>query len=138
MMITVVHEERETEIAGARAAGDSLWLPTAEVQRAMGWTLKPEGLCHEDTCVPVPRGSEAEFIGADAVNITAFWRHLGHPVVRDGAGETWVLGIGASARARALESLQAPDFVLPDLDGRMHALSNHRGQKVLLVTWASW
>ena len=25
-----------------------------------------------------------------------------------------------------------------DLDGRMHTLSEHRGRKVLLVTWASW
>jgi hypothetical protein len=137
-MVTVIHEERETEIAGARIAGDSLWLSKADVHRATGWTLKPEGLCHEDTCVPVPRGSEPEFIEDDAVSITAFWRRLGHPVVRDGTGETWVLGIGARERARALQSLQAPDFVLPDLAGRMHALKDHRGQKVLLVTWASW
>jgi hypothetical protein len=137
-MATIIHEQRETEIPGARVAGDSLWLSKADVYRATGWTLKPEGLCSADTCVPVPRGSEAEFIEADAVDITAFWRHMGHPVVRDGAGETWVLGIGARERARALESLQAPNFVLPDLDGRTHALADHRGQKVLLVTWASW
>jgi hypothetical protein len=137
-MVTVIHEERETEIAAARVDGDSLWLSKADVHRATGWTLKPEGLCREDTCIPPPRGSEAEFIAADGVNITAFWRYMGHPVVRDGAGETWVLGIAGRERARALELLQAPDFVLPDLDGRTHALSDHRGQKVMLVTWASW
>jgi hypothetical protein len=38
----------------------------------------------------------------------------------------------------ALRSLEAPDFSLPDVAGRMHALSDHRGKKVLLVTWASW
>jgi peroxiredoxin len=32
----------------------------------------------------------------------------------------------------------APAFALPDLDGRRHRLSDHRGNKVLLVTWASW
>ena len=32
----------------------------------------------------------------------------------------------------------APDFTLPDSTGRMHRLSDHRGKKVLLVTWASW
>ena len=32
----------------------------------------------------------------------------------------------------------APDFTLPDLEGRLHSLSEHRGKKVLLVTWASW
>ena len=33
---------------------------------------------------------------------------------------------------------EAPDFTLPDAAGRLHRLSEHRGKKVLLVTWASW
>jgi peroxiredoxin len=37
-----------------------------------------------------------------------------------------------------LQSLQAPDFTLPDLEGKWHALSEYRGRKVLLVSWASW
>jgi peroxiredoxin len=32
----------------------------------------------------------------------------------------------------------APDFTLPDLDGRMHSLSDYRGKKVFLLAWASW
>ncbi len=137
-MITVIHEERETEVTGARIAGDRLWLAKDDVLRATGWALKPEGLCREDICIPVPRGREPEFIQGDAVDIAAFWRHMGHPVVSAGAGDTWVLGTGAGERARALSSLQAPDFALPDLDGRRHALADQRGKKVLLVTWASW
>ena len=137
-MATVIHEERESDIPSARVAGDALWLPKAEVERATGWTFKPEGLCDADTCVPVPAGAGTGFVEADAVNIAAFWRHMGRPVVRDAAGAAWVLGIGSRERARALESLEAPDFELPDLDGRMHALKDHRGRKVLLATWASW
>jgi hypothetical protein len=53
-------------------------------------------------------------------------------------GQAWVLGQGARDRAAALRSLQAPDFTLPDPSGRPHSLSEHRGKKVLLVTWASW
>jgi peroxiredoxin len=37
-----------------------------------------------------------------------------------------------------LQSLDAPDFELPDLAGRKHRLSDHRGKKVLLASWASW
>jgi peroxiredoxin len=37
-----------------------------------------------------------------------------------------------------LSALQAPDFTLPDMDGKMHSLSDFRGKKVLLITWASW
>jgi hypothetical protein len=137
-MVTVIHEERETEIAGARVAGDALWLSSADVRRATGWELKPQGLCREDVCVAVPRGREGEFVRGGLVDIAAFWRHAGHPVVRDDSGEVWVLGTGARERARALRSLSAPDFTLPDLEGRRHSLSDHRGRKVLLVTWASW
>jgi hypothetical protein len=48
--------------------------------------------------------------------------------------------LGASARTRAdrLWSLEAPDFTLPDLEGRPHALSTHRGHKVLVVAYGSW
>jgi len=37
-----------------------------------------------------------------------------------------------------LRSLEAPDFTLPDLDGKLHSLSDYRGKKVLLMSWASW
>ena len=32
----------------------------------------------------------------------------------------------------------APDFTLPDLDGKLHSFSELRGKKVFLATWASW
>jgi len=32
----------------------------------------------------------------------------------------------------------APDFSLPDLDGRTHRLSERRGHPVVLFLWASW
>ena len=32
----------------------------------------------------------------------------------------------------------APALTLPDLDGRVHRLSDYRGQRVLLNFWASW
>ena len=138
MMITVIHEDREVGIADARVTADGLWLTAADVGRSTGWTLKSEGLCRDEVCVPVPRGREAEFGDGQAVNVAAFWRHLGSPIVRDDAGETWVLGTSARQRAHALASLEAPDFALPDLEGRVHALRDQRGKKVLLVTWASW
>ena len=39
---------------------------------------------------------------------------------------------------RVLATGQAPDFALPDLDGRDHRLADYRGRKVLLATWSSW
>ena len=137
-MVTVIYEDRETQVAGARVAGDALWLSSADVHRATGWELTSEGLSRQGVRVPAPLGREGELIQGGALDLAAFWRHAGHPVVRDDSGQVWVLGTGARERANALRSLKAPDFTLPDLAGRLHSLSDHRGRKVLLVTWASW
>ncbi len=37
-----------------------------------------------------------------------------------------------------MASLNAPDFTLPDLGGKMHSLTEYRGQKIIMVAWASW
>jgi hypothetical protein len=62
----------------------------------------------------------------------------GRPVAVDPDERAAYLGVTARARADALGSLEAPDFTLPDVDGRRHSLSEHRGKKVLLVAYASW
>ena len=121
-----------------RAEGESLWLPARDAEQVTGWTLKPEGFCKGEICVPIPPARTAEFVGADSINVAALWRHLGLPLTRDAKGDIWVLGASAAERAMQLEALEAPDFSLPDLSGRMHALAAHRGKKVLLVSWASW
>ncbi len=137
-MITVLHEQRETPLNKAQAEGEALWLARDDIERATGWAWKPEGLCKADTCVPLPRGTDASIVRNDHLDIAAMWRHMGQPVVHDVAGSTWVLGTGAEQRAQSLASLAAPDFTLPDLDGRAHSLSDYRGKKVFLATWASW
>lgn len=137
-MTTILTEAGAASVPRARAAGDDLWLARADVPRASGWTLKPAGLCRGDVCVPVPRQDSLHYVQEDEVNIAAFWRLLGRPVLHDAAGATWMLGAAASERAQALQSLNAPDFHLPDLDGKLHALSDYRGKRVLLTTWSSW
>jgi hypothetical protein len=62
----------------------------------------------------------------------------GRPVAVDLDARAAYLGVSAAERAKALASLEAPDFTLPDLDGRPHSLSEYRGKKVLLVAYASW
>ena len=72
------------------------------------------------------------------VDVEAFWRRLGHPVLCADDRQTWVLGTGAGERNAALAGLMAPDFTLSDLSGTPRSLSDLRGKKVLLVTWATW
>jgi hypothetical protein len=137
-MITVMTDDGELTLREAEADGEALWLSAREADSATGWTAEAEGLCREGVCVPLPPGREREFVRDGRVNVAALWRHLGRPVVHSARGHAWVLGQGAQERTDALRSLEAPDFSLPDPGGRLHSLSDHRGKKVLLVTWASW
>lgn len=115
-------------------SANPLWLAASDALRVTGWTLKPEGMCRADQCVPLPSAA----VRGDTVDIAAFWRVLDAPVVHDDAQDVWVLGASAESRNRALAGATAPDFTLPDLDGQMHTLSSLRGCKVFLTTWASW
>ena len=133
MPTTVIFEDAAASVA-AEAQNEDLWLAPSELER-LGWALEPEGLCRGPLCVPIPPARRAELVRADgAVNLAALARHRGQSVVHDGERSVWVCGPPGEARG----SLVAPDFTLPDLDGRLHSLSQLRGRKVLLNSWASW
>jgi len=59
-------------------------------------------------------------------------------VVADSPTRVWSLGEMPVVRGAFLESRIAPEFSVPDRTGRQVQLSQFRGKKVLLVTWASW
>src|SRR5437867_12374014 len=137
MATTVLFEDAVASVA-AEAQDEDLWLAPTDLQR-LGWALEPEGLCRGPLCVPIPPARRAEFVRADgAVNLAALARHRGQAVVHDAERGVWVCGPAGEVRDAARRSLAAPDFTLPDLDGRLHSLSEHRGRKVLLNSWASW
>src|ERR1700683_564217 len=140
MATVVIYGDRPPEVVSANADGDNLWLEAIDLARASGWELKPEGVCKGDVCVPIPRAREADFVrdGRRKFNLAAFARHLAQPIVHDDKNGVWFFGAGAAARRSTMASLEAPDFELPDLDGKMHRLSDYRGKKVLLAAWASW
>ena len=116
------------------SARDGLRVSPSDAETITGWTLKPEGMCRDELCVPLTQDAR----GDGDIDLAAFWRVLGHPVVSDEGGEVWVLGTAAENRTAALAGLEAPDFTLPDLAGAPHRLSALRGKKVFLTTWASW
>jgi hypothetical protein len=117
---------------------DALWISAKDLELASGWALKPEGLCRDDLCAIVSPDDRARFTRGDAVCASGLWQSLDRPVLHDDARSVWMLGEAASDRSGALESLEAPDFTLPDIEGKLHSLSDYRGKKVFLATWASW
>jgi hypothetical protein len=130
MMTTVLTEAGEFSVDAA----EGLALVPDEVERLTRWVLKPEGMCRDALCVPLPDA----IVAGGSVDVAAFWRHLGNPVLANAAANVWVLGEGAEERSTALLGLAAPDITLPDLAGVPHSLAALLGKKVLLTTWASW
>ena len=111
-------------------------LLSAEALLTLGWELHPEGLCRDGLCIPV--AEDAGLAVGGRVDLVALARLLDRPLASDPHERAVYLGVSAVDRSRALRSLVAPDFTLPDLAGRPHRLSDHRGKKVLLVAYASW
>jgi hypothetical protein len=139
MAVTIIYEDEAAPLKNAQAQGDDLWVPALELKATTGWELKPQGLCRDERCVPIPPGRRDQFLRADDfVNLAALARQLGQPVLHDDSHAVWFFGRSADTRRDALASLTAPDFTLPDIDGNLHSLSDYRGSKVLLLSWASW
>jgi hypothetical protein len=107
---------------------DHLDITADEFTAGTGWSIKPEGACKADVCVP---------LGASGFDLVDTAELLGMAVVADDAAGLWALG-PESLGHRALVSADAPDLVLPDLDGHDFRLSSLRGQKVVLVSWAPY
>ena len=123
----------------ASVEGERVLITPDALKAGLGWELKPEGLCKGELCVPVrdPRSLSPSDI-ADRIDLEAFAGALGRPFALEASSRVAAIGVAASERASRLATLEAPDFELPDLDGQMHRLSDHRGKKVLLIAYASW
>jgi AhpC/TSA family len=96
----------------------------------LGWERKPEGLCRDEVCVPVPDG-----LVLDASTLS---RLLQRPLAIDHDERVMAFAASPASRSDMAVGTIAPDFALPDLAGTVHRLSDHRGKKVVLYAYASW
>jgi len=135
-MLTLIDGERRHAIGGAQLAGGRVQVDPADVEAALGWKLAREGLCRGSVCIPVR--DRASLVGSGGLDLEVLAALLERPLALDAEERVAALGERAEDRAAALASLEAPDFTLPDLSGRLHTLSDHRGKKVLLIAYASW
>lgn len=135
MTFTILDEGRAV-VVPAVVAGGQVRVPADAVHTALGWDYHGGQLCSDTMCVPVADG--AALADERGIDLAALAAALDRPLALDVAESAAYLGVSARERAQALSSLEAPDFTLPDLAGRLHSLSEHRGKKVLLVAYASW
>ena len=132
---TLLHPEGRAQVKAATDGGGVRLAPET-VGEVLGWQLRDEGLCRGDVCVPVrDRDALADDRGID---LEALADALGLPIAVDAEAGAAALGTPHADRAAELDSLEAPDFCLPDVSGQLHTLSDYRGKKVLLIAYASW
>jgi len=119
-----------------------LWVSPDDFTRINGFVLKPEGACLDDLCIPLRQNEDNELfvkrLGQPWVNATAFANKVQQAYAVDHEKKVWSFGQVPVSREAFLESAMAPDFELKDIHGETVRLSDYRGKKVLLLTWASW
>jgi AhpC/TSA family len=139
---TVIYDNKPTEVGPPPATlnTDDLWVTLADLKRATGFVIKPQGVCRDELCFPIPKPRRSAFLfkrrSTTWFNLSEFARLLRQPVAHE--KEVWYFGPRADEQNAFIGSLIAPDFKLPDMNGKQHSLSDFRGKKVLLITWASW
>lgn len=140
----VIYDNRPTEVASAPAPlpADDLWVTLADLKRATGFVIKPQGVCRDELCFPIPRGRRPAFLSRQRsttwFNLSEFARLLRQPAAHETEASVWYFGPRPEEQNGFIGSLVAPDFKLTDMNGKPHSLSDFRGKKVLLLTWASW
>ncbi len=112
---------------------ESLEITHSELKNRTGWDIKPQGACKGEVCIPLP----SSVTTADGlIDLPKLAEKLNMPLIQDEAAGLWCLG--PESGGKALTTAVAPDFELPDWQGKTFRLSSLLGKKVLLVVWASW
>lgn len=139
---TILTPGESIELASTRADGETLWIEPADLPRVMGFELKPEGACRADICIPVREGAPDSLVLREGdklwVSPTRLADRLQQGYVADAEAGVWSFAPASGPELGGLTSVEAPDFALPDRTGKTVRLSDFRGKKVLLITWASW
>ena len=141
-VVTVLYDDRVVELTRTLADPNDLWVVPRDLPRVNGFELKPEGACLDELCVPVLQDRDSEMFvrrsGQAWFNVTELAGKLEQAYVTNYDDGVWSFGEIPVTRGAFLNSAIAPDFSLPNREGTLVRLSDFRGKKVLILTWASW
>ena len=139
---TVLFEQNVVKLDETLADPTDLWIVAEDLTRVNGFELKPEGACLDEICVPVKQDEDSDmFVRRDGrawFNVTELADRLQQPVVVDHQASVFSFGAIPVTRATFREQAIAPDFELTDRHGETVRLSDFKGKKIMLLTWASW
>lgn len=138
---TVLYDDRVVAVAQTPSAPNDLWVTPEDLTRINGFELKPQGVCLDELCIPLRQNEDSDLFvtrrGQEWFNVTELASKLEQAFVVDQERRIWSFGELPVERTAFLESAMAPDFALEDREGNVVRLSDFRGKKVLIVTWAS-
>lgn len=136
--VTVLYGDRTVKLDKTRPDthpnSNDLWVRKADLARINEFEVKPQGACRNDVCIPIPK----TMVQGEWFNLTGFAHKLGEAFVADVGTRAWSFGEIPVLTGSYATSRMAPDFAVPDRKGRVVHLSDFRGKKALVVTWASW
>jgi hypothetical protein len=129
---TVLYADQSVTLDKIRPDPKDLWVRAADLPRINQFEVKPQGACRADLCIPLTKDLKS----GEWFNLTGFARRTHQAWIADSG--VWSFGEIPVVRGEFYQSRMAPDFAVPDRRGRVVHLSDFRGKKVLVVTWASW
>ena len=139
---TVLYEQGTNVVAETLSDANDLWVRPVDLPAVNGFELKPEGACIDDICVPVRQEEDSDMFvtraGVAWFNVTGLAGRLQQPYVVDHEQGVWSFGAIPARRSAFTQQHLAPDFTLSDMDGNPLSLSDFKGKKIMLLTWASW
>lgn len=129
---TVLFGEKAVALDKVRGDGQNLWVLSKDLPRINEFEVKPQGACRADICIPLSKTLK----NGEWFNLTGFASKIGEKVVAD--QNVYSFGEIPVLRGSFYNSRVAPDFAVPDRKGKVIHLSDFRGKKALVITWASW
>ena len=139
---TVLFEQNVVTLSDTLADPTDLWIPSEDLTRVNGFELKQEGACLDEICVPVKQDEDSDMFvrreGRTWFNVTELADKLQQPVVVDYEAGVYSFGAIPVTRASFRGQAVAPNFELTDRNGNKVQLSDFKGKKIMLLTWASW
>jgi hypothetical protein len=129
---TVLFGENAVALDKTRTIDDNLWVLAKDLPHLNEFEVKPQGACRADVCIPLSKTLK----NGDWFNLTGFAHKIGETVVTE--QNVYSFGEIPVLRGSFYNSRIAPDFAVPDRLGKLVHLSDFRGKKALVITWASW
>jgi hypothetical protein len=135
--VTVLMNDQVYTLDSAKSENNTLWVTAEDLKKFSGFEIKPEGACLDEICIPLTPEMTRTEGDVKLYNATELARKLQQSFV-ESIDQTWAFGPVPQKITTYLKSALAPDFAIADRNGKVVRLSDFKGKKVLILTWASW